>query len=203
MNNDQIPADPDPGESAASKLSDEGDKLTSEARSVQDAAKRKSQEAFESIKQSGKNVARDAGDYAKQVTAEQKNSLVSKLNDYRAAADAAQEKLKDEENSVAADTVNRAAGMIGKVTDYLENRDPKDLFDDLSDTTRKHPELVFGGLFILGLGAARFFKASSANHRSDSSYDADRRVSQRVHTPARTHVEMPVSPPTQTSNPNI
>lgn len=52
-----------------------------------------------------------------------------------------------------ADTADRAAG-------YIWGHDIDDFAAEVQDFTRRHPEIVFGGLFIAGLAAARFLKAS-------------------------------------------
>jgi hypothetical protein len=45
-------------------------------------------------------------------------------------------------------------------TDYLREKQPAELLDDLESLARRKPELVFGGLFVVGFAAARFFKTS-------------------------------------------
>jgi hypothetical protein len=45
-------------------------------------------------------------------------------------------------------------------TDYVREKQPAELLDDLESLASRKPELVFGGLFVVGFAAARFFKAS-------------------------------------------
>ena len=52
------------------------------------------------------------------------------------------------------------AGKLDDAASYVRQRDFSGLRHDTEDLAREHPVLFFGGLFALGLAAARFLKAS-------------------------------------------
>src|SRR6266850_4166916 len=53
----------------------------------------------------------------------------------------------------------------GKDASYLRGKEPGDFLYDLESYARRSPEVVFGGLFVVGLAAARFLKASRKRPR--------------------------------------
>ena len=69
----------------------------------------------------------------------------------------------------AADRVESVASKIGGVAKYLNDHEPGDLLDDGRALARRHPEVVLGGLFVVGLAAARFLKASERRRDTDQS----------------------------------
>lgn len=148
-------------------LDEEKQQLERKARETRDQAKAKAHDAYQQIKGEGKKLARESGNHLKRVVSEQKSNFAEKLNHFRDAAKAAGEKLSSKEDEAAARTVNQAAGQIDRVTTYITESEPEDILNDLADLARKRPEIVYGGMFLVGLGLARFMKASRNEGETD------------------------------------
>ena len=94
-----------------------------------------------------------------QATNTGKKKAATEVNTYGAAiAKAAAELEKNDEPT--APVVRAAAEKLQEFGDFLENRDAKDLVDSAERYARRHPEVVLGGMFVIGLGLARFFKST-------------------------------------------
>ena len=94
-----------------------------------------------------------------QATNTGKKKAATEVNTYGAAiAKAAAELEKNDEPT--APVVRAAAEKLQEFGDFLENRDAKELVDSAERYARRHPELVLGGMFVIGLGLARFFKST-------------------------------------------
>ncbi len=152
---------PAPEEGAAKdKLAREREELGRQTRQAKDEATRKAGEAYEDLKAGTKRMANDSTAYLSKMVGEQKSGLVIKLEEYRDAANAAAGKLDSDDDQKAAERVRQVAGGIGKIASYLRESEPSRLFSDAGALARKRPEIVFGSMFLAGLGIARFMKAS-------------------------------------------
>ena len=87
------------------------------------------------------------------------------VHKYAEAVRAASERLRNEEGNVLADPAQKAAEQLERMSSYLREKEPADFLDDLESFARRKPEVVFGALFVVGLAAARFFKASRRRPR--------------------------------------
>lgn len=155
--------------SAGDHLNEEEQAAADKARQVKEDAKTKAKDAYQQIKGEGKKLAKESGNHLKKMVSEQKSCLAEKLTHFRDAAKAAGEKLSSEDDQAAAKTVNQAASQLDQLTTYITESDPQDLLDDLGELTRKRPEVVFGSMFLVGLGLARFMKASRHERESEQS----------------------------------
>jgi hypothetical protein len=144
----------------------------SEARDVRDDAKQKAHQAYDDLRQGTRKIARDSGSYLKKVVADQQILLVEKLEEYRDAAKVASDKLESDDDTVASRNIRKAADGLESIANYVRQSEPNDFLSDASRMARKRPELVFGGLFLTGLGMARIMKASARERRQEefSSY---------------------------------
>ena len=106
---------------------------------------------------SAQHQAREAG---RTFIHNQQGMLAERLGEYAEAARAASERLQGDEGNRLAKPAERAAEGLERLSSYLRDKEPADLMDDLERFARRRPEVVFGGLFIAGLAAARFLKAS-------------------------------------------
>lgn len=156
-----------PGTTAGSHLKQERDALASKAGDVRDDAKQKAHQAFDELRQGTRKIVNESGSYLKKVVADQQHLLVEKLEEYRNAAKAASDKLESDDDTVASKNIRKAAGGLESVADYVRESEPNDLLSDASQMARKRPELVFGGLFLAGLGIARVMKASARERRRE------------------------------------
>ena len=131
---------------------------------LKETVREKGTEAMDALKSKAQDAASGAKDYGRTMVQEQKETLAHKVKEYANAARAASDKL-GEESDILSRPAQRAANQLDRVADYLQNKEPADLFDDLEALARRRPEIVFGGMFVAGLAAARFFKASSRSSR--------------------------------------
>ena len=74
------------------------------------------------------------------------------------------------ENETIAQYVEMAGDQMRRFADTIRQRGVADMMDDLNQFARRRPALFIGGAFLVGLGVARFLKAS-ADRGDDRSYD--------------------------------
>jgi hypothetical protein len=78
-----------------------------------------------------------------------------------------------------AEAVDAAAERFEQASNYIEERTLSDLISDTEDVARRHPGLMLGGLFLTGLVAARFVKASASREDEASGQRGAREGSSR------------------------
>lgn len=135
----------------ASEVKDQAGTQASQARA---GLKHETEEAIESAKQAGKSFVQ-----------EQKEKLAAKLDEYNEAVEAACTSLEDGKENPLAAQAHRASRQLDRAASYLRSHDAGDFLDDLGSFARRRPEIVFGGLFVLGLASVRFLKASTHSRR--------------------------------------
>ena len=163
----------------ASHLGSDAERAMREAKAQSDQvlndANRETQETATDLKHQVRSAADSAKRQARESTGrvanfiqEQGSKLVQSRKD-RAAAEVATikhairkagEQLDKEDDTTLAGYVNSAADTVGNVESYLRDTDLSDVYHDVSDTIRRHPAWTLGGLFVVGLVASRFLKAS-------------------------------------------
>lgn len=73
-----------------------------------------------------------------------------------------------------ADYADAAAQRVEDLSDYINDKDLTELLRDAQDAARAHPAVAMGGMFLVGLAAARFLKASaSRDDEEDDGQDED------------------------------
>ena len=127
---------------------------------LKSAAQEQGGAAVEEIKTVAQSATRQAQEAGRDLILEQKENLAQKVDQYTEAMRAACEKLRSEEGNVLAGPAQKAVDQLERMSDYLREKQPADFLDDLESYARRRPEVVFGGFFVVGLAAARFFKAS-------------------------------------------
>jgi hypothetical protein len=65
------------------------------------------------------------------------------------------------ENETLASYVDTASDQLRRFADNIRQRGVVDMLDDVHAFARRRPALFIGGAFLIGLGIARFLKASS------------------------------------------
>ena len=130
---------------------------------VAQQAKARAGELVGSAKQEAYAKASEASSAVRQKVAEAtetgKTKAADEVNTYGSAIAKAAEELEKNDDP-AAPVVRAAADKVQKFGSYLESRDTSDLLNQAEDFARRHPEVVLGGMFVLGLGLARFFKST-------------------------------------------
>ena len=144
------------------------------------------------LKEQAADLGRKATQGAKQVATQAQSQAQSKLE--RGKADAAitlssvatsllnsGTQLRDEQQAVAGEYVERAARQIERAAHFVQTADLREVVDQVEDFARRRPAVFIGSAFAAGLLAARFLKSSrheprrSADNAPDSNY-MDREV---------------------------
>ena len=153
----------DAADSASAAASNAAGQASAAVSDAARQAKMRAGELYDSAAQTAYAKAGEARSAVRQKVAEYtatgKQKASGEVNTYGAAiAKAAEELEKNDEPT--APLVRTAAEKVQQFGRYLENRDTGDLLDAAEDYARRHPEIVLGGMFVLGLGLARFFKST-------------------------------------------
>jgi hypothetical protein len=70
-------------------------------------------------------------------------------------------KLREDQQDIVAQYVEKAADQIERLSNGLRDKDVNELLEDAQRFARRQPALFIGGSFAVGLIAARFLKSSS------------------------------------------
>jgi len=89
--------------------------------------------------------------------------------------------LKEEQQNLAGEYVEKAAGQIDRLATYIQNADPAEVVDNVERFARRRPAVFIGAAFALGVIGARFLKSSRRR-----SSDGD-----RLYSPGLTDREVP------------
>jgi hypothetical protein len=174
MNETSIsPTGPRESASASSSGSTETSRIVDEARSemekLKESARNEGSAAVDQIKSAAQSVVRSAQDTGQSFVKNQKENLASRFSEYANAVQSMSQKLRGEDDNILAGPAEKAAESLNRISDYLRQKEPAELLDDLESLARRRPDLVFGGLFVVGFAAARFFKASRRQSAPESS----------------------------------
>lgn len=104
--------------------------------------------------------ARSAGH---QLVEQKKARMTNELGALGDALNRASSKLHEQQHESIAQYTDLAAAKVEDIRQTIESKNLDDLIDDVQGFVRRQPALVFGGLFVAGVLAARFLKASSAD----------------------------------------
>ena len=147
-----------------------------ELQKLKDSARNEGSAAVDQIKSAAQSAVRNAQETGQSFVENQKENLASRFSEYAKAVESMSEKLRGDEDNILAGPAEKAAGSLNRISDYLREKEPAELLDDLESLARRKPELVFGGLFVVGFAAARFFKASRRASPRENSMALSARV---------------------------
>lgn len=135
------------------------------------------------LKEQAADLGRKATQGAKQVATQAQSQAQSRLE--RGKADAAITlssvatsllnsgiQLRDEQQAMAGEYVERAARQIERAAHFVQTADLREVVDQVEDFARRRPAVFIGSAFAAGLLAARFLK-SSRNEPRRSADNAD------------------------------
>jgi hypothetical protein len=100
---------------------------------------------------------------------EQKNRAADGLGGIANAIRTAGNELRGE-NEALAQYVDMASDQLRKFADTIRQRGVADMMDDVNRFARRNPAVFIGGALLVGIGVARFLKAS-ADRGDDRAYD--------------------------------
>ncbi|PQO31634.1 hypothetical protein [Blastopirellula marina] len=96
----------------------------------------------------------------RQFAEERKGIAAEELGSFGSALRSAAESLESDGEEAVAGYANMCAAQLESTSHYLRERRLGDLYHDANRFARKHPEIFLGGMFLVGIAAARFLKAS-------------------------------------------
>ena len=102
----------------------------------------------------------------------QREQAATMVGDLGSAIRRAAEELHEREDKRVAEWAEAIAEQCEKASSYLAERDLRTLGRELSEAARRRPGLAIGGMFLAGLAAARFLKASHPDDLEDR-FDAE------------------------------
>jgi hypothetical protein len=139
--------------------------VKSEIEKLKGAAREQGSAAVEEIKSTAQSAAREAQEAGLDFLHQQKEVISQRVHQYSGALRAASDRLSSEEGNVLAQPAQKWAEQLERMSTYLRDKEPSEFLDDLETFARRKPEVLFGGLFVLGFAAARFLKASRKRPR--------------------------------------
>jgi hypothetical protein len=98
-------------------------------------------------------------DHGQSLLTEQKSRAAEEIQRLGTAVRSAAERLHDDKSESLARYVETAAEGLDGVARYVEEMSFADLTRTVEQLARRRPALLLGGLFLAGLGVARFIKA--------------------------------------------
>jgi len=140
----------------------------SEADQAATALKSRMLAEAEELKDEAKQVADDVMNRARQSAESRiaggKDRIAEGLGSFAEAIRKTGENLRQEQENESGITeyVTRAASRVEAASEYLQERDLRDVLSDLGDFARREPAFFLGGAFALGLVGGRFLKSSKA-----------------------------------------
>lgn len=126
------------------------DQVKDTARAAKTTIKTKTKEVMEQAKQCG-------GEYVQQG----KERTASRIGGFSASIRQTADRFEQEKDPNLARYTRLAADKLDSAATYVRERDLKDLRRDGENLARQYPALFFGGMFVVGVVAARFLKASA------------------------------------------
>lgn len=96
-------------------------------------------------------------------------STATEIGRFGSALHAAADKLH-ENNDFLAGFMDNLADKLDNLSSYINERESKDIINNLQDFAEKNPYLTIGGMFVAGLAVSRLFKAET-NSTSQSRED--------------------------------
>ncbi|HEY1123974.1 MAG TPA: hypothetical protein VGE67_20310, partial [Haloferula sp.] len=118
-------------------------------------------DASAAVKAGASGALDTAKETATHLLAEQKGKLADLVSSYSKSLSAAGDRLAEEDGNSLVQPARRAARQLENAAVYLRDKSGTEMLHDLSRVARSKPEWIFGGLFVAGLAAARFLKASA------------------------------------------
>lgn len=126
------------------------DQLAQKTDQVVDQAKQQTSQAVDQVKGN-----------AFQMMDQQKQRAADGLGSVAQALHQTGDNLGNGQQDALGEYAHRAADAVDQFSQQLRNKNVEELLSEAQDFARREPEVFLGGAVLLGLLAARFFKASS------------------------------------------
>lgn len=158
------------GQSAKEKASEVAATAKDEAASVVDTAKEQTAAVTSEVKQQAEQLLGEVqSQLSEQATSQRDNlaqmlrSVSSELHDMSDRAD---------QRGIGAEIVQRGGELSGQAAEFLEQREPHELLDELRGLARRRPGAFLVGAALAGVVVGRFARGMKGAHSSDSGSSA-------------------------------
>jgi hypothetical protein len=141
-------------------VSEASNALKETALHAKEQLKQGASEAAQQLKVQGQEALHEIQSKGQSLANQQKDAITSCLRNCSAASRKAAEQLRVDNDSHLAQYAETIAQKLEDTSAYLDNRDLRNIYQDVEGFARRQPELFFGGMFLAGLAIARFLKAS-------------------------------------------
>ncbi len=150
----------------------------------------KAQEAAEvgagRLKEHMHSMGEDVKQRGRTVLERQKHNLAETLHHVCEALRAASGKLKEENNEGVAEYTEALSERLDEAADYVDEVPVEDMLSNIERFARRQPHIFLGGMFLVGMAAARFLKAANPSDESGKSGDFESSSSpSRIDNPSR------------------
>ncbi len=120
------------------------------------------------VREKGREAVSWARREGEQAVRGQVKRLASQADDFAKALDGAADKLENEGHETAARYAREACNRLHDAAGFVRERDLSALYRETENFARRRLDLFLGGMFVAGLAAARFLKASRPEIGSES-----------------------------------
>ena len=91
----------------------------------------------------------------------QRQKVSANLEQFSSALRQTSQSLASSENQLAVNAVDWTSQKIESLAAYLASRDLAGMTDDARVFARRRPQLFLGGMFVAGVGVARYLRAGA------------------------------------------
>jgi hypothetical protein len=126
-------------------------------------------EAKDKFKAKTKEMATQARERGEEYVRENKERAAERIGSVGKSIRQTADRLEEEKDPNIAHYTRLVADKLEGAANYIRQRDLGQLKRDGEDLARQHPAVFFGGMFVAGLAAARFLKASAERENTPAS----------------------------------
>lgn len=141
-----------------------------QAEELKNQARADAHELAEQAKQSADEIRAKAETEARAKAEMGRDQAVGQMESLAHAARVAADDLRNSQHDALSQYVGSVASSVGQLADSLRHKSVDELIRDVEGIARRNPGLFIAGSVAIGLGIARFAKASSDRLASSSSY---------------------------------
>ncbi len=136
--------------------------------------KDKVRETKETLKSKTKEIVDEARQRGEEYVEQNKERAAQSIGGVGETFRQSAERLEKENDPNIAHYTRLVAEKLEGAAGYIRDRDLTQLRRDGEDLARRHPAVFFGGMFVAGLAASRFFKASAGHGTGHENRDKQR-----------------------------
>ena len=98
---------------------------------LKESARKEGSAAVDQIKSAAQSAVRNAQETGQSFVTNQKENLASRFSEYANAVQSMSEKLRGEDDNILTAPAEKAAESLNRISDYLRQKQPAELLDDL------------------------------------------------------------------------